>query len=59
MNDLRETPSSIGRPNFVKLSSPASNCKLCSSVFPKPDANVQYYLVSGHSGCRSIVPAVR
>ena len=36
MNDLRETPSSSGRAIVVKLRRFASNCKLCSSVLPKP-----------------------
>jgi len=36
MNDLRETPSSNGRFNFVNRRRFASNCKLCSSVLPKP-----------------------
>src|SRR5208283_1661497 len=36
MNDLRETPSSNGRCNVVKLRRAASNCKLCSGVLPKP-----------------------
>ena len=41
MNDLRETPSSNGRRNFVKLRRFASNCKFCSSVFPKPIPAIQ------------------
>ena len=32
----KETPSSSGRRNFVKLRRLASNSKLCSSVLPKP-----------------------
>ena len=34
--DLRDTPNNNGRFHFVKRPSPASNCKLCPGVLPKP-----------------------